>query len=82
MEAVLSYSFGQLLYEMAMCRPLNASIMENTPHDMAAALSKTFTMMCSAVSLVHPPEPVVESLLSKDAVKKPLPTIYELIENE
>ncbi|XP_065912112.1 PX domain-containing protein kinase-like protein [Dysidea avara] len=65
MEAVLSYSFGQLLYEMAMCRPLNASVMENVPGDMPAVL-----------------RPTVESLLSKDAVKKPLPTVNDLIENE
>jgi len=40
MEAVLSYSFGQLLYEMSMCRPLNASVMENVPGDMPAVLRK------------------------------------------
>ena len=39
-EAILSYSFGQLLYEMVMCRPLSAAMMETTPPDMAAAISE------------------------------------------
>lgn len=64
-EGLLSYSFGQLLYEMVMCRPLNAAVMESAPPDMAAAI-----------------RPVVETLLTKDAIKKPLPTINDLIATE
>lgn len=39
-DGLLSYSFGQLLYEMTMCRPLNAALMDTTPSDMAAAIRK------------------------------------------
>ena len=83
-EAMLSYSFGQLLYEMIMCRPLSAGMMETTPSDMAAVVSKyisTITYSHGCIVL-RPTGPVVESLLTKDAIKKPLPTINDLIDTE
>ena len=83
-EAMLSYSFGQLLYEMIMCRPLSAGMMETTPPDMAAVVSKYIpqSLVHMAILYLKPVGPVVESLLTKEAIKKPLPTINDLIDTE
>ena len=82
-EGMLSYSFGQLLYEMTMCRPLNAAMIEVTPSNMAAAVRKytlQFTWLHHLV--LQSAGPVIESLLTKDAIKKPLPTVNDLIATE
>lgn len=67
-----------------MCRPLSAGMMETTPTDMAAVVSKYISqsLVCMAILYLKPAGPVVESLLTKEAIKKPLPTINDLIDTE
>lgn len=79
---MLSYSFGQLLYEMAMCRPLNAGMMETAPPQMAAVIRKWMPHIVQSYIVLQPSGPVIETLLTKEAIKKGLPTVDDLIATE